>query len=407
MDYSYSWSSLVKSKKGSSFLSGIIRQHTYLPSATADEDGKCAFLTGDFKVALELAYCLESIPGNLSRFFTKDVSNLLSSGIQTIKPTSRAVDMLEWKSSFTCVESAVNGPFEEDGVTAPTAMNVDSIDPKIDPNDIQIREVWGCNLEFEFRLIRSIVDEFPFVAMDTEYPGIVIKHTEKTDKSSEARYQVMRANVNMLHLIQLGLTFSDENGNLPKCGTSKFCVWQFNFKEFDPRKDAYAEDSYTLLLQSGINFDNHYNHGVEAQAFSELLTSSGAVLNADATWITFHSGYDFAYLLKMLTGKMLPMMEYDYFELMNVFFPTYYDIKYALRFANNLHGGLSRIAAKLDVFRVGQQHQAGSDSLLTCSTFHKLKRVFTDEGKYLGNYAGVLYGFGLDFVERPISPLPR
>ncbi|EEC76164.1 hypothetical protein OsI_13472 [Oryza sativa Indica Group] len=38
---------------------------------------------------------------------------------------------------------------------------------------VEIREVWMDNLEVELALIRDVVDEFPFVAMDTEFPGIV------------------------------------------------------------------------------------------------------------------------------------------------------------------------------------------------------------------------------------------
>ena len=44
--------------------------------------------------------------------------------------------------------------------------------PKID--SIHIREVWNGNLEKEFTLIREIVDDYPYVAMDTEFLGIII-----------------------------------------------------------------------------------------------------------------------------------------------------------------------------------------------------------------------------------------
>jgi len=35
-------------------------------------------------------------------------------------------------------------------------------------------------------------------------------------------------------------------------------------------------------------------------------------------WITFHSGYDFGYLLKVLTCQPLPQSEADFFELLKV-----------------------------------------------------------------------------------------
>jgi hypothetical protein len=43
--------------------------------------------------------------------------------------------------------------------------------------------------------------------------------------------------------------------------------------------------------------------GIDVQHFGELLMSSGIVLNDEIRWITFHSGYDFGYLLKVGLGR--------------------------------------------------------------------------------------------------------
>lgn len=267
-----------------------------------------------------------------------------------------------------------------------------SILPKTD--SIHIREVWMDNLEEEFALMREIVDEYPFVAMDTEFPGVVIRPVGNFKNSNDYHYQTLKDNVNMLKLIQLGLTFSDENGNLPKCGTDKYCIWQFNFREFNPNEDVFANDSIELLRQSGIDFKMNNEKGIDAKHFAELLMSSGIVLNDSVNWVTFHSGYDFGYLLKLLTCQDLPDTQAGFFTLINVYFPVIFDIKHLMKFCNSLHGGLNKLAELLEVERVGICHQAGSDSLLTACTFRKLKENFFSGS--LEKYAGVLYGLGVE-----------
>ena len=268
------------------------------------------------------------------------------------------------------------------------------------PKALCIREVWEDNLEEEFELIRAIVDEYPYLAMDTEFPGVIVRPVGTFKSSADYHYQTLRANVNMLKIIQLGLTFSDESGSLPTCGTDQYCVWQFNFREFNLREDVYAQDSIELLRQSGIDFRKNEERGIDSYRFGELLMSSGIVMNEGIHWVTFHSGYDFGYLLKLLTCQNLPVAESEFFDWLRVYFPTIYDIKYLMKFCNNLHGGLNRLAEILEVERFGSCHQAGSDSLLTSCTFRKLKDEFFNG--CTEKYAGVLYGLGLDNGEENI-----
>jgi hypothetical protein len=37
---------------------------------------------------------------------------------------------------------------------------------------LRVREVWQDNLEAEMNLIESFVEEYPYLAMDTEFPGM-------------------------------------------------------------------------------------------------------------------------------------------------------------------------------------------------------------------------------------------
>jgi len=82
----------------------------------------------------------------------------------------------------------------------------------------------------------------------------------------------------MLKLIQLGLTLTDGEGNLPMIG-NHYCMWQFNFREFSLKEDMYAQDSIALLKQSGIDFKAHEERGIDVHRFGELLMVSGVVLS--------------------------------------------------------------------------------------------------------------------------------
>ena len=242
---------------------------------------------------------------------------------------------------------------------------------------LEIRNVWIENVEEEMANIREIIELYPYVAMDTEFPGIVAKPVITENYTPDYHYKSLKVNVDLLKIIQLGLSFANASGQL-----AHGCpCWQFNFK-FNLDGDMFAQDSIDLLTNSGISFHDHAKRGIDPLLFGELLMVSGLVLDDRVKWISFHSGYDYGYLLKLLTTVDLPNDEKTFFELLKIYFPTIYDVKYMTSLLDGHYGGgLSRLADDLQCIRLGVEHQAGSDSLLTMSTFFALiKSKF--HGKY-------------------------
>ncbi|XP_043925478.1 CCR4-NOT transcription complex subunit 8 [Protopterus annectens] len=176
---------------------------------------------------------------------------------------------------------------------------------------------------------------FHIFFQDTEFPGVVVRPIGEFRSSVDYQYQLLRCNVDLLKIIQLGMTFTNEKGEYPP-GTA---TWQFNFK-------------FNL------------------------------------------TGYDFGYMVKLLTDSPLPEEEQDFFQILNLFFPTIYDVKYLMKSCKNLKGGLQEVADQLELQRIGRQHQAGSDSLLTGMAFFRMKELFFEDHIDDAKYCGRLYGLG-------------
>lgn len=249
---------------------------------------------------------------------------------------------------------------------------------------------------------------------------------------ADYHYQTMRCNVDLLKVIQLGITLFDDNGQTPPAhpedangnplypNTLLPCphTWQFNF-QFSLEDDMANQDSIDFLRHAGLDFEAHADRGIPFQEFGSLLVSSGMTLFEDVRWISFHSGYDFAYLVKLMHAQPLPEDETDYRRFLSIYFPSIYDIKYMVKHAQRTQtvnenplspsaastltnlgqkSGLQDLADELGIKRIGTPHTAGSDSLLTGKVFWEMKKeIFNgtiDDDKYLGNVWGLVNSMG-------------
>lgn len=186
----------------------------------------------------------------------------------------------------------------------------------------------------------------------------------------------------------------------------------------------YSESSIELLKKSGLDFAKHREFGIDPNAFGAALTTSGLAFIEDVNWLSFHSGYDFGYLIKLLTNAPLPADEADFRDLVKIFFPKLWDIKFLLRHAqralapqnkltptassilNTLgqKSGLQDLADELGCHRVGAAHTGASDSWLTGSIFWAMRSKIFDGG-LSDDLSDMIYG--LHGVAPPASAAAR
>lgn len=252
---------------------------------------------------------------------------------------------------------------------------------------------------------------------------------------SDYHYQCLRTNVDMLKIIQLGIALFNEDGETPPArpnsqdsgelssgrrngtaGTGPLpYAWQFNFK-FSLADDMYNQTSIESLQQAGIDFALLERDGIDPHEFASLLIPSGLVCFENVRWISFHGGYDFGYLTKLMICRPLPNDEVEFDQIMKLYFPSTYDVKHLLKHAIKLHNsgmltpadpstievlqkfeaksGLENIGETLKIKRVGAAHQAGSDALLTGRVFFALReKIFN--GEISDEHLGKVWGLGI------------
>lgn len=265
-------------------------------------------------------------------------------------------------------------------------MNKSQNDISSQQNKSRIIEVFESNFTQEIKRMSRLLDEYNYIGMDTEFPGVVYK---LDNYSNDFYYNSIKLNVDELKLIQLGVTLCNSRGQSPPDGST----WQFNLR-FDIIKDKYSNESITLLSNCGIKFDQLKNKGIPHKLFAEYLMVSGLVLNPKIQWISYHGSYDFAYLLKLVCNSPLPNSEREFNENLRLYFPCLYDIRILIQGKEEFKGGLNKLAQLLDIYRTGEVHQAGSDSIVTADIFFTLISNNIIPIETLHNYKNIIYGIG-------------
>lgn len=253
----------------------------------------------------------------------------------------------------------------------------------------KIIEVFKDNFIKEIKRISELIDEeYNFIGIDTEYPGIVYSIN---DYSSDFYYKTLKLNVDALKLIQVGITLCNAKGEFPNDAST----WQFNLN-FNYDNDKYLPASFAILQNSGIDFKKLKTDGIPHILFAEYLITSGLVLNQEINWVSFHGSYDFAYLLRLLINYDLPSTESEFGNGMTLYFPNHYDIRILVQGNDNLKGGLNKLAQYLEVIRIGNVHQAGSDSIVTIEIYFKLLlKNLINKNNIESNFRNILFGLGV------------
>ena len=110
-------------------------------------------------------------------------------------------------------------------------------------------------------------------------------------------------------------------------------------------KDLLNFSRHQVLYYQRTQPGSHLQGELRASFFTPVLPYPPSPL----LYPLSHSGYDFGYLIRLLTNLKLPDKEKDFFELLSIFFPKLYDVKYLMKSCKSLKGGLQEVADSLEV----------------------------------------------------------
>ena len=264
-------------------------------------------------------------------------------------------------------------------------------------SSLVIRDVWQSNLREEFCELMLTINNYPVVSVDTEFPGFLFQNNTPRYASDLQRYDDLQKNVNSTKLIQLGLSLSDYAGNV------YYKTFQFNF-QFDVSPDQCSPDSWKFKRSTNrFDLERLKTEGINPMSFAGMFRHL-LYGRKKLVWVTFHGLYDFGYMLKLVMPyNVLPSSLTSFTRLLGRAFLNVVDLKYMARYCGGLRGGelgLELLAKTLQVKRLGDAHQAGSDCLLTGLVYKRMKELYPIKEEM---YAGFLYSISVKVYDDRIS----
>lgn len=254
-----------------------------------------------------------------------------------------------------------------------------------------VRSVWSDNFAAESAVLFDVAPHATHVAFNVQYPGCIFHgdgKTHYTNLTAEERYALVRANVNPLQPLQVGLAVRTDDGRL--------LAWEFNLSNFDIASDVCyrcAPDSVAYLASRGVDFWKLKYDGIPGYRLRWLLRDSG-LIRARPAWATFAGAFHVAYLLKIMIGEYLPTNLDGFMNLVRQKIGAHvYDVKLLAReHDHGCRGPLKLIAKQLGAAPSVEAETAlaGEAAVLALQSFEVLKdKLGNNTGKYSSELCGI------------------
>ncbi|XP_062201475.1 probable CCR4-associated factor 1 homolog 11 [Phragmites australis] len=253
------------------------------------------------------------------------------------------------------------------------------------PFGVPVHAVWADNLDAQLGAVQYFAARARCVAVTVHYPGVVHGASQdQTMLTAEQRYAIVKANVDALKPLQVGLSICTHDGRL--------AAWEFNLSGFDPAVDPYAAHSVSYLAFRGLDVDAHRLNGIPMTRLTTALRFCGLVYRPGISWTTYAGAYHVAYLMKVISGgNKLPGDMARFLGAVRRCLGEVYDVARMAGDCQDMPVGLERVASRLRLAPpLFSSQLAGAGSVLALQAFMIL-RCHEFQGD-LNRHRGVLQG---------------